>query len=174
MKTQTAAVPEGYKSLSGNLPPFVTLEIGQALHGQIFRYRTTTKTEKVKVKGKGVEEIEKTKHYLDLTLVDAGKFNIGTVKKPEMRDFEAGESVTLNLTSGILNPIMRELFAEIGKPADYWPEEGEDFPEVPWASLYGRKMFVRREKDGLVKKGEFAGNKRNVYTVALSEATKRK
>lgn len=161
-------VPAGYKSLAGNLPPFVSMEIGQTLHGQIFRHREITKVEKVKVKGGKTEEVEKTQHYIDLTLIEGGEFNTGTIKRPSSRKFEKGESVTLSMSAGIFNPLIKELYIESGKSADYWPAEGEAAPVVNWESLNGRSLFIRREKDGTVKKGPYTGNKRNSYTVALS------
>lgn len=167
-----SAVPDGYETLSGNLPPFIVLDIGEGVLGQVFRFRTITKTEtkKVKTKSGKVEEVseDRNKHYLDMTLIDGGEFNAGTMKKPSIKAFEAGQQVTLNVSGDLYNALRRKVWAEQGLGDDFWPADGEEFPEAKWSLLYGRGIFVRREEDGKIKKGQYAGNKKNRWTVALA------
>jgi hypothetical protein len=158
-KTSANGLPEGFKSLTRSLPPFLNLGVGDRMEAILENVRVITKTQKNR-KGK-IET--KEQYYYDLRLTGPAKGDDGT-KFHKPVSFEGGTVVTLSGSGAIDLAFHKAALAAAGINADTLPKDKE-WPIAEWTKLYGHIFFLLRNEDGKMKGGQFMGNKVKQYTI---------
>lgn len=166
-KAADVDVPEGYKKVTqaGFYPFFALGEVGLSLEGKVLEVRQVTRTETVVIKGKK-QEIEKVKTYFDLELLKEASGDDGS-KAHKKVEHQAGTRITLSGGGNLVKAFSDAAWERMGNDADSYPTDGSE-PKIEWDVLRNAKVFIRREKDGVMgKKSAYPGNKVTKYTVAF-------
>lgn len=168
-------MPEGYTvTRGGERYPFFNLPVGGWLHGTFLAERETKKTKKQKVKENGklkTVEVDVVKHYFDLEIIKSSAGDDGSKQHNPMAP-KAGDRITLSASKAIRNGFRDAAYLAGGVDVKAFLKEREkdkdlEWPTPNWSLLVGKKVFIVREKDGTVKKGEFEGNKELKYTIGF-------
>lgn len=161
MTNATKEVPEGYKSATRNLPPFLTLgEVGQYIEGVLLGVRR--RVEQVKDK-KGKVKSEKESYFYTFKLVSPAKGDDGTANHRPV-SFGVGDTITLPSKGNLIRAMQRAVLEASGTSCE--GVKTEDWPEPDYQAAYGLQFFVRRAPDATIKQGPYKGKPCSMFEVA--------
>lgn len=167
MTNATKSVPEGYSTMQSRTP-FFDLAPGESLNAEIIKVREKSEEKTVKSgKGGKAQKIQVTKMYYDLRLLEESAGNDGSKNHTPVVHGE-GDVVTFSGSGDLDRQMHRASLAFAKKDLTKLPTTREEWPEAQWEELAGQKVFIRRDQDGKMRGGDFAGNKVKQYTVAFA------
>ena len=159
----------GHKLLtSGSLPPFLSLGIGQTLVGDLLGVDQEKREKKSKKKGGGVQITEETKLYYRFKLTEVGIGDDGSKAHAPVR-FEVGTVVTFSGAGAVDRAMHKAALMSAGEAIEELPKDSKDWPDADYLKIVGWNFAISREKDGIMKKGDFAGNKVKQYTITYDD-----